>query len=484
MALTPYTTQHVLTNLPEGIVRLREGDCPPSGTRVTIVSPTLHAFRKASLPPIRDTIFTLTPTLSPLSPATTMSISTYGGEDLGLLGLIDLTDDVTDLEEFHFERNELDLLFENEEDGHANGHGGQSTLERTPHGAFPKQAHLWSTVWQYPHDCAITPVGFLTHCELHCANLLREGKIDWAVGGLEIAPTTGKYHVQACVHFLKKQRLTSAVKALKTKYQHPHCEAARSDARSNKIYCLKSDKDKPNEIVFEIGQLPVTGPQKVKMDWERQLALARNGEADQCDARIQICYHSNLRALAFEGAGKSLSSIPVLDNYWIVGQPGVGKSKFVRDVLGPALVAPNGMYIKDPRTKWWDGVKPYHQLVLLDDLEKEDKHMAHLLKVASDHYPFVAEIKGASTMIRPKHIVVTSNYTIEEFANGDSVLGEAIRRRFKVLVVKVYESVVQFWKEAQLGKVATFTTLSLAQGDTGPDAPKPGFFIDEEGFNV
>lgn len=112
-----------------------------------------------------------------------------------------------------------------------------------------------------------------------------------------------------------------------------------------------------------------------------------------------------------------------LKNYWLVGQPGTGKTKWAWDNY-PDL------YVKD-LNKWWDG---YHgqDAVLLDDWDPRQNILTQKLKIWADRYPFRAETKGGSLMARPSTIIVTSNYSIEDcFENPADVL--AIRRRFKVI---------------------------------------------------
>ena len=119
-----------------------------------------------------------------------------------------------------------------------------------------------------------------------------------------------------------------------------------------------------------------------------------------------------------------LENLEVLENEWIFGPPGCGKSRSVRERFP-------GAYIKNG-TKWWDGYQN-EEVVIMDDFELDfGKCFGHLIKIWSDHYPFKAEVKGASFLIRPKKFIVTSNYTIDQCFGHDSVLVAAVSRRFVV----------------------------------------------------
>lgn len=82
--------------------------------------------------------------------------------------------------------------------------------------------------------------------------------------------------------------------------------------------------------------------------------------------------------------------------------------------------------------KWWDGYQG-EQVVVLDDLDKKAaEHLGHHLKLWGDKWSFTAEAKGSAIAPQYKMFVVTSNYDIEDLIKDDSVMLEAIQRRFKV----------------------------------------------------
>lgn len=117
---------------------------------------------------------------------------------------------------------------------------------------------------------------------------------------------------------------------------------------------------------------------------------------------------------------------------WIEGEPGIGKSYAVRQAFKGKI------YLKD-HSKWWDGYDG-EEVVLIDDVHADAAWMVHFLKIWADGYPFNAETKGGMAKIRPRWIVVTSNYSIEELGRKRTGGGweypdrrdvEALRRRFR-----------------------------------------------------
>lgn len=84
--------------------------------------------------------------------------------------------------------------------------------------------------------------------------------------------------------------------------------------------------------------------------------------------------------------------------FW--GGTGLGKSRRAWDEAG--LDA----YPKDPRTKFWDGYRGQHHVVI--DEFRGGIDVAHLLRWF-DRYPVVVEVKGAATVLKATTIWVTSN---------------------------------------------------------------------------
>ena len=112
-------------------------------------------------------------------------------------------------------------------------------------------------------------------------------------------------------------------------------------------------------------------------------------------------------------------------NFWIWGPPGTGKSFWARTRAEPKQIYPKNA------NKWWDGYnETNHRVVVLEDFPSDGAHFTQLMKIWSDRYTFIGEIKGGQLQINPGKffLIVTSNYSMQEvFAGPDN---EAIRRRF------------------------------------------------------
>ena len=81
--------------------------------------------------------------------------------------------------------------------------------------------------------------------------------------------------------------------------------------------------------------------------------------------------------------------------------------------------------------KWWDGYD-HEDVVVLDDFDpKHAEFLSYYLKIWADHYSFNAEVKGGMMRIRPKTIIVTSQYSLDACFPEKETLA-AISRRFRV----------------------------------------------------
>lgn len=169
------------------------------------------------------------------------------------------------------------------------------------------------------------------------------------------------------------------------------------------------------------GELPKP-KQSLPEQYKKCIELAEHGDLTTIKTEFPGIY------LRYVNTFKSLRRresiiLPVLTNEWWVGPTGTGKSRNLWSLYPD--------HFSKPLNKWWDGYDD-QDVVALEEWSPSNECTASQLKIWADRYPFNAQIKGGTLLkIRPKKIIVLSNYTIEEcFPNVQDQL--PIKRRFKV----------------------------------------------------
>lgn len=241
---------------------------------------------------------------------------------------------------------------------------------------------------------------------------------NYCVVGNEVCPSTGTPHLQGYVCFDKQLRMNAVKKMMPT----AHLEIMLGTPQQASDYCKKEGD------FTEFGVLPKSksesGGEATRLKYQKTIDLAKTGQLSSIEdfaPDLYLRHYSTLKRITMDNP-RPLTDIDQLENEWIYGAPGVGKSRMAR--------AENPGYYLKPHNKWWLGYKG-QDTILIDDLDRDDaRWIGQFLKNWCDHYPFHAETKGDGVIIRPKKFVVTSNYRIDELFDG--VLAEAISRRFKL----------------------------------------------------
>ncbi|QMW68843.1 replication-associated protein [Crucivirus-380] len=268
--------------------------------------------------------------------------------------------------------------------------------------------------------------------------------------GKEVSKS-GTPHLQGTVIFKNQRTLSAVISNMGSRF---HVEVCK-DLFASIEYCEK-DGD-----VEEHGVKPVNQKQKgdkEKERWAEILDFAKNGKFDLIDPQVQVLHGNKLqqvRAMHLRG----LKHQPTFEqNYWFFGPTGSGKSRAAREDFPDSLVK--------MLNKWWDGYDS-QETVILDDVDPATcERMGHWFKTWADHYPFPCEIKGAVMNIRPRRIVVTSNYTIEQcFPRPEDY--KALHRRFTCVEFGPNGARRQVELQPQGGTVNTFVTPP-------PFKPTPG----------
>lgn len=167
------------------------------------------------------------------------------------------------------------------------------------------------------------------------------------------------------------------------------------------------------------------GGQAASAMFAEVIKLAKQGNFTEIEEKfpsIYISHYNTIKRIAMDNPRK-YDPIPTLNNEWIYGSTGLGKSSIAR------LENP-GAYIH-LKNKWWLGYQG-EDCVIFDDIGRsEAKWIGDKLKNWADHYPFPVETKGDGMMVRPKRLIVTSNYSIRDLFGEDNDMCEALERRFK-----------------------------------------------------
>lgn len=224
---------------------------------------------------------------------------------------------------------------------------------------------------------------------------------------------SGTPHLQGYIRFKSQKTMAAALKALPGK---PHIETKKGTHAQAIDYC-KKDGD-----VYERGTPPMTQAEKGdcnKRRHEEAFAAAKAGRFDDIDADLLTRFYGTYKKVREDYLPKP-APLNALSNEWRYGPTGTGKTRTAYEAYPDA-------FIKKANTKWWDGYID-QEVVIIDDFDKYHVQLGYELKIWLDHYPFPAERKGGTMMIRPKKIIVTSNYHPEDIWDDDRTLQPILRR--------------------------------------------------------
>lgn len=226
----------------------------------------------------------------------------------------------------------------------------------------------------------------------------------YIIYGKEVGES-GTPHLQGTVVFENPRSIAAVIKLL------PGCHVSVCrDVVASVAYCKKDG------VWTERGVPPLSPVAAAKKGIALRWELVKEGRFDELPPENLKQYEYAKRKF------EVVEDISEISNEWRWGRSGVGKSRSVRTDF-PVF------YSKDA-TKWWDNYD-HQDIVLIEDWDpKTTEYLSRHLKIWSDHYAFRAECKGGSMSVRPKKIIITSQYSIADcFPDPNDYA--AISRRFK-----------------------------------------------------
>lgn len=284
--------------------------------------------------------------------------------------------------------------------------------------------------------------GIRSRCWIFTYNNYRElprllPMMRWIRYGQEVGVEMNTPHLQGAIMFKNPIEKPSLMKYQGDQVEWmfgAHWERMKGSIQANLDYTGK-DATFENGLLHEFGERPISnaeararGKDAMKEKYAQIIADAAAGNLAKIEAENPGEYlrmHRTIHAIRDKHCNlgyKDIQAWTNTPNLWVVGGTGTGKSHACWSIWTDRI------YRKDC-DKWFDGY-PFGSdevIMLVDDFEPAWQGKAKL-KVWADRYPFRAQVKGTSTMIRPTKIVVTSNYRIEESDFNEKDIGPMLRR--------------------------------------------------------
>lgn len=204
---------------------------------------------------------------------------------------------------------------------------------------------------------------------------------------------------------------------------HAHTSVMRTNPKASSDYCKKDGN------FVEFGEVPPSqghnGGLAMREKYDTTLKLAKMNKIQEIDAEMQLKHYSTLKKVAADNR-KIPPDLDWVDgntpNEWLWGPTGTGKSRKAR-TENP------GAYIKMTTNEWWEDYAD-ESVVIIEDISPYEVKLGTDLKIWADRYGFRANVKHSSNCLRPKKIIVTSNYSIRQIFQ-DRTTYEPLERRFR-----------------------------------------------------
>lgn len=262
--------------------------------------------------------------------------------------------------------------------------------------------------------------------------------VTYAVIGKEICPTTGRPHNQFYLETKNRIRISTIGNS-----KHLNCAIypLRREVQKAIDYII-ANPEKPDPIYFEIGTRPIGEPQPKGQGKVQEAIEKREINLDV----IRLARVGKFRIIAHKYPGIYLRSLTVLKQIYadsdtkpkkdniqcirLLGSSGTGKTQFLKKHFR------KGCYFYNKKPNFFERYSREKTLVI-DDLDRQGRHILNDLKVTCDTVPLVFNVKYGSSYSHVRKIIITSQYSWESLIGrdehgmcNDPELLEALTRRF------------------------------------------------------
>lgn len=247
--------------------------------------------------------------------------------------------------------------------------------------------------------------------------IAKDGKKPYIIYGKEGKDEGQTPHLQGYIHFAGAVTFGSVTKLL----PNAHVEDCKGSPQQNIDYCSKEGD------ITQYGDPPRTQQKANKDNAAHIIALAEAGDLDSIKELYPKVYLQRMRTLeAIATANmKQPDDLEDVCGLWIYGESGSGKTHKARNEYGT--------YFPKTCNKWWDGYNGQDAVVVEDVDPKQAEHLGYYFKLWADKWSFVGEVKNSTRWLRPKRIIFTSQYSIEEVFPNQPETVAALNRRCEVI---------------------------------------------------
>ena len=227
---------------------------------------------------------------------------------------------------------------------------------------------------------------------------------EYLVCGYEVAPTTGQCHCQGYIRFSNAKSFDACKAAL---YPGSHIERRRGTHEQAADYCKKE------HYYYEHGQAPSQG-RRTDLDRLREAILAGKSLADY----IMTPGASLQAAKAWYYVNDALNPLTAdmrveeKEVHWYYGSSGSGKTYWARTNHPTAWVSP-----ADNAFRWYTYYHGQDNVIFEEMIPETYRKHVELFHRLLHEWSECVEVKGASTIWRPKKIIICSILSPQQFAD-------------------------------------------------------------------